>query len=51
MAIKKKGRMFIVTSRSGRVLGRHKTRKVAVRQLAAVEAAKARRKKRRKRKR
>jgi len=45
--IRKRGDKFVVTSKSGRTLGAHRTRKAAVRQLGAVEAAKARKTKRR----
>jgi hypothetical protein len=42
--IKKSGSEYIVTDESGeKVLGRHKTHHDAVRQLAAIEASKARR--------
>lgn len=41
--IVQRGGMWVVTSRSGRVLGRHKTRAEARAQLRAVEASKARR--------
>lgn len=36
---------FVVKSKSGKTLGKHKTRGAAVKQLGAVEASKARRKK------
>jgi len=46
MVVRKRGKKFIVTSsRSGRVLGTHPTRKAALRQLGAVEASKSRRRK------
>ena len=47
--IRKRGKKFVVTSKSGRTLGSHRTRKAALRQLGAVEAAKARKVKRRRR--
>ena len=44
MAIKKRGNEWVVTSKDGKkVLGRHKTRAAALKQLAAVEASKKRR--------
>jgi hypothetical protein len=45
--IRKRGDKFVVTAKSGRTLGTHRTRKAALRQLGAVEAAKARKQKRR----
>jgi hypothetical protein len=47
--IRKRGDKFVVTAKSGRTLGTHRTRKAAVRQLGAVEASKARKTKKRKR--
>jgi hypothetical protein len=44
--IRKRGKKFVVTSKSGRTLGTHRTRQAAVRQLGAVEASKARKTKR-----
>lgn len=45
MAIRKKGKKFEVTNESGtRVLGTHTTRAAALKQLAAIEASKKRRK-------
>ena len=42
MTVKKKGKEFIVTDRRGnKILGRHKTRQSANKQLAAIEANKA----------
>lgn len=39
--IKKKGKDFVVTTKSGkRVLGKHKSRKSAVKQLQAIEISK-----------
>lgn len=38
--IEKRGSSWIVTTESGRVLGKHRTKKEALRQLRAVEAAK-----------
>lgn len=44
MSVRKRGSKFVVTNKAGtRVLGTHKTRAAAVRQLRAVEAAKHRR--------
>ena len=43
--IKKQGEKWVVTTKSGRVLGKHDSEKKALRQLAAIEASKARRKK------
>jgi len=44
MAIRKRGNVFQVTDRSGKkVLGTHRTRKAAARQLRAIEASKSRR--------
>jgi len=44
MAIRKRGKKFIVTNRAGtKVLGTHDTRKDALKQLAAIEASKKRR--------
>ena len=45
--IRKRGNKFVVTAKSGRTLGTHRTRKAALRQLGAVEAAKTRKTKRR----
>ena len=45
--IRKRGDKFVVTAKSGRTLGTHRTRKAAVRQLGAVETAKVRKTKRR----
>jgi hypothetical protein len=45
--IRKRGDKFVVTAKSGRTLGTHRTRKAALRQLGAVETAKARKQKRR----
>lgn len=42
MTIRKQGSKFVVTSKAGRVLGRHETRAQAERQLRAVEANKRR---------
>ncbi len=47
--IRKRGDKFVVTAKSGRTLGTHRTRKAALRQLGAVEASKARKTKKRKR--
>jgi hypothetical protein len=44
--IEKRGSQWAVLSKSGRVLGKHKTREEAIAQLGAVEASKTRRKKR-----
>jgi hypothetical protein len=41
--IVKKGKEFAVTSKKGKVLGKHKTRQEALKQLGAVEASKTRR--------
>lgn len=41
--IVKRGKYHVVISMAGKVLGRHKSRKKAVAQLAAIEASKARR--------
>lgn len=45
MVLRKKGSKTIVTSRKGKVLGKHKTRKKALAQLGAIETSKARKKK------
>lgn len=43
MSIKKRGKKFIVTDKSGKkVLGTHPTRAKAVKQLQAIEASKKR---------
>jgi len=43
MAIRKRGNQYQVTDRSGKkILGKHKTRKAAMRQLRAIEASKRR---------
>ncbi len=41
--MKKRGRQFVVTTESGRVLGSHKTEAEAKAQLAAVEISKHKR--------
>jgi hypothetical protein len=47
MAIKKRGKKYVVTDSSGKkTLGAHTTRAAALDQLRAIEASKARRKKR-----
>jgi hypothetical protein len=43
MVIRKSGSKHVVKSKSGRTLGKHKTRKKAVKQLRAIEASKRRR--------
>jgi hypothetical protein len=43
MVVRKVGGSFKVLSKAGKVLGTHKTRAAALKQLAAVEAAKAKR--------
>lgn len=45
MVVRKEGKKFVVRSKSGKVLGKHDTRAAALKQLAAIEAAKARAKK------
>lgn len=45
MVIKKEGKQFVVRSKAGKLLGKHKTRAAAVKQLGAIEASKARAKK------
>jgi hypothetical protein len=45
MVIKKEGKKHVVRSKAGKLLGKHTTRAAAVKQLAAIEASKARRKK------
>ena len=40
--IRKRGSKYVVLSEAGKVLGEHDTRKDAIKQLAAVEASKAR---------
>lgn len=46
MAIRKRGNKFVVTNKAGtKVLGTHRTRKAALKQLAAIEISKARKKK------
>ena len=48
MSIKKRGNKYIVTDSKGtKVLGTHTTKKAALKQLAAVEISKAKRKKKR----
>lgn len=42
--IVKEGTQYVVKSKSGKVLGKHKTKAEAEKQLRAVEAAKAKRK-------
>lgn len=44
MSVRKKGSKFVVTSKGGRVLGTHRTRKAALKQLGAIEASKRRKK-------
>ena len=39
--IRKKGDKWVVTTKSGRVLGTHGSKEKALKQLAAVEASKA----------
>lgn len=41
--IRKRGSKYVVLSKRGRVLGTHGSRAAAQRQLAAIEASKARR--------
>jgi len=44
MAIKRRGKKFIVTDRSGsKILGTHDTSAAAIKQLAAIEASKKQR--------
>jgi len=44
MSVKKVGKKFVVTSKSGgQVLGHHSTKKGALKQLRAIEASKSRR--------
>ena len=44
MSIKKQGDKFVVTNRAGtKVLGTHKTREAATKQLAAIEISKHKR--------
>jgi len=41
VVIRKKGDKWVVTTKSGRVLGTHGSKEKALKQLAAVEASKA----------
>ena len=43
MVVRKEGKKFVVRSKGGRKLGSHTTRQSANKQLAAIEASKARR--------
>lgn len=45
MVVRKEGGRFVVRSKAGMKLGSHATRAAALRQLAAIEVAKHRRKK------
>ena len=42
MTIRRRGSQFEVTTKTGRVLGTHPTRKAAERQLVVIEASKVR---------
>lgn len=45
MSLIKRNGPFVVTSKSGEVLGEHKTKREAIAQLGAIEASKERKKK------